>query len=276
MDRSSSTVEYALGHSEAEIRRLMLQATVLRPITERLLHAAGLRPGMRVLDLGCGAGDVSLLAAEIVGPTGAVIGIDRSAEVLSVARARAEAAGLDHAAFIETDIDDFAVGEPFDAVLGRYVLIHQPEPTETIRRAAAQLRPGGIAAFHEIALHNDCESLPPVPLWQDTARVLFDAFRMLLPHPDIAGRLIHAFAEAGLPTPRLFSENPVGGGEDSPLYAWMAESVRSGLPLIQRSGLADAGAIGIETLEDRLRQAAVAASSQLVISAQICAWSCKP
>ncbi|MFE0753657.1 class I SAM-dependent methyltransferase [Inquilinus sp. NPDC058860] len=276
MDRSSNTVEYALGHSESEIQRLMLQATVLRPITERLLHAAGLRPGMRVLDLGCGAGDVSLLAAEIVGPTGVAIGIDRSAEVLTVARARAAAAGLDHVAFIETDIDDFAVGEPFDAVLGRYVLIHQPEPTETIRRAAAQLRPGGIAAFHEIALHSDCESLPPVPLWQGTARVLFDAFRMLLPHPDIAGRLIHAFAEAGLPTPRLFSESPVGGGEDSPLYAWMAESVRSGLPLIRRSGLADAEAIGIETLEDRLRQAAVAARSQLVISAQICAWSRKP
>jgi hypothetical protein len=48
---------YILGHSEAEIRRLQMQATILRPITERLLQSAGIRPGMRVLDLGSGAGD---------------------------------------------------------------------------------------------------------------------------------------------------------------------------------------------------------------------------
>jgi ubiquinone/menaquinone biosynthesis C-methylase UbiE len=53
-----AAVEYILGHSPDELRRLMLQADVLRPITERLLKEAGLKPGMRVLDLGCGAGDV--------------------------------------------------------------------------------------------------------------------------------------------------------------------------------------------------------------------------
>jgi ubiquinone/menaquinone biosynthesis C-methylase UbiE len=63
--------EYNFGYSEREIRRLMRQATILRPITERLLRAAGAGTGMRVLDLGCGAGDVSMLAAELV-PTGAV------------------------------------------------------------------------------------------------------------------------------------------------------------------------------------------------------------
>ena len=47
-------LEYILGHSEREIRRLMRQAAILRPITERLLRSAGVRPGMRVLDLGCG------------------------------------------------------------------------------------------------------------------------------------------------------------------------------------------------------------------------------
>ena len=64
----------------------MLQAAILKPITERLLREAGLTPGLRVLDLGCGCGDVAMLAAELVGPNGTVVGIDRSADVLAVAR----------------------------------------------------------------------------------------------------------------------------------------------------------------------------------------------
>jgi len=87
---------YILGHSASEIQRLQTQAEILRPITERLLLNAGIRPGMRVLDIGCGAGDVAMLAGEMVGPSGAVIGIDRNSEVLATARDRAQASGLSH------------------------------------------------------------------------------------------------------------------------------------------------------------------------------------
>jgi ubiquinone/menaquinone biosynthesis C-methylase UbiE len=73
----------------------MLQATILRPFTERLLRNAEIGPGMRVLDLGCGPGDVSMLAAELVGPSGSVVGIDRSPQVIALARTRAQAAGYD-------------------------------------------------------------------------------------------------------------------------------------------------------------------------------------
>src|SRR3981081_1121878 len=80
---------YVLGHSKQELRRLMLQAENLRPITTRLLREAGLAPGMRVVDLGCGVGDVAFLAAEIVGPTGTVIAIDRNATAVVPATPRA-------------------------------------------------------------------------------------------------------------------------------------------------------------------------------------------
>jgi ubiquinone/menaquinone biosynthesis C-methylase UbiE len=73
---------------------LMIQAAILRPVTERLLGNVKITTGMRVLDLGCGAGDVSFLAAKFVGPEGLVIGIDRSQEVLNLAAKRAKAAGL--------------------------------------------------------------------------------------------------------------------------------------------------------------------------------------
>ena len=68
---------YALPATDRERQRLMSQAEMVRPITRRLFVDAGIGPGMRVLDLGCGVGDVSLLLADLVGPTGEVVGVDR-------------------------------------------------------------------------------------------------------------------------------------------------------------------------------------------------------
>jgi ubiquinone/menaquinone biosynthesis C-methylase UbiE len=78
---------YVLGHADAEQQRLSKQGHNLRPFTEQLLRDVTLRPGMRVLDVGCGNGDVTLLAAELVGPSGLAVGIDRSSEVPDAARA---------------------------------------------------------------------------------------------------------------------------------------------------------------------------------------------
>jgi ubiquinone/menaquinone biosynthesis C-methylase UbiE len=122
-ERSANMSEttYVLGHSRAEIQRLKNQGAVLRPITERLLHNAGIDAGMRVLDLGCGAGDVSMLAAEVVGPQGSIVGIDRSQEVLNVAKERAREAGLRQISFVQISIEAFCAREPFDLVIGRYI-----------------------------------------------------------------------------------------------------------------------------------------------------------
>src|SRR5262245_17684273 len=84
---------YFLGRSDAHTRLLLDQARVFAPATRSLLHEAGIGPGMKVLDLGSGAGDVALLVAERVGPTGHVVGLDTDERILEVARARAQAAG---------------------------------------------------------------------------------------------------------------------------------------------------------------------------------------
>jgi ubiquinone/menaquinone biosynthesis C-methylase UbiE len=91
--------EYVLGHSQREIRRLMLQAAILRSVTERLLRGAGISQGMRVLEMGCGAGDVAMLVAELVGPSGSIVAIDRNEEVIAVARERARTAKLHNVDF---------------------------------------------------------------------------------------------------------------------------------------------------------------------------------
>ena len=70
---------YALGHSEHELERLSRQAEVFAPFTRQLFEQAGISSGMRILDVGCGAGDEAFLAAELVGPNGEVVGADHSA-----------------------------------------------------------------------------------------------------------------------------------------------------------------------------------------------------
>jgi 2-polyprenyl-3-methyl-5-hydroxy-6-metoxy-1,4-benzoquinol methylase len=266
--------EYILGHSDREIRRLMHQAAILRPITERLLRGAGIGRGMRVLDLGCGAGDVSMLAAESVGRKGSVVGIDRSPEAITFARERVRSAGLRHIDFEEVSAEAFADAEPFDAVIGRCVLIHQTDPAALIRAAASLVRPGGVMAFHELFIRRQCvQSLPTVSLWEQAGEWIQAAFQAVAPNHDAGGRLIEHFLRAGLPQPIVFCESPVGGGEDSPLIAWIAGTLESVLPQLAKMRIVTADAIAIEKFEDRLRTAVVAAQSQLVGPAQYCAWT---
>jgi SAM-dependent methyltransferase len=252
----------------------MLQAAILRPTTERLLRDAGIGPGRRVLDLGCGAGDVAMLAAELVGPSGSVVGIDRDQEVIAVAKERAQMAGLGQIDFEAVSVEAFSDPEPFDAVIGRYVLIHQADPAALIRAAAGLVRPGGVVAFHELSIRGPLvQSLPSVTLWQQAGEWIRLAFQAVAPHHDAGGRLIELFSRAGLPQPTLSCDRPVGGGEDSPLYAWVAGTVESVIPQLFRMRVQSANTIAIETFEERLRTAVVEAQSQIVGPAQFCAWS---
>jgi ubiquinone/menaquinone biosynthesis C-methylase UbiE len=264
--------DYVLGHSQREIRRLTTQAAILRPITERLMRNMRVGPGMRVLDLGCGAGDVSMLAAELVGSTGSVVGIDRNKDVLAVAAERARLAGFPQIHFEQASAETFWSGEPFDLVIGRYVLIHQSDPAGLLRGAARLVRRGGSIAFHEIRLNEILNSSPYVPLWQLTGSLIEMACHSALSHYDVSDRLIECFSEAGLPQPQLFSETPVGGGVDSPLYAWAAETLNSFRPQLTKMGIASSGFTGVETLASSLRAAVVDARSQITAPRQVCAW----
>src|SRR5262249_17256867 len=127
---------YVLGHSQQEFRRLEQQAAYFRDLTEDLLRRAGIIAGMRVLDLGSGVGDISLLAAEFVGTSGSVLGIERSPEAVETATKRASLAGLAQIKFMTGEIDDFSSDERFDAMIGRFVLMYLPDPAATLRRIA--------------------------------------------------------------------------------------------------------------------------------------------
>lgn len=270
--KSMTQTEYILGHSEREIQRLIHQAAILRPTTERLLREIGLRKGMRVLDLGCGAGDVSMLAAELVGPAGVVIGIDRNPEVLIVARERCREAKLKQVEFKETSLELLADVVPFDAVVGRYVLLHQADPIGFLRAAAAQVRPGGILALHEIGSFGEvAETDSGTPLLRQVRKWLLEFFQSGLPHFDVGQRLVEQFNAAQLPQPRMFCEVPVGGGSDSTITDWMVETLETTLPQMIKAGVITEE-IDIEALKGNIADEVQAYHLQVVGPAQICAW----
>ena len=142
----------------------MLQARMLRPYTEKFFRAAGLAAGMRVLDIGSGMGDVALLSADIVGPGGRVLGIDRDAAALDKARRRAEEQGCSSwVEFQTSNLDEFATPDQFDALVGRYVLLYQPDPSSVIRSLLRSVKQGGIVVFHEFDLPGPESQLSSLP-----------------------------------------------------------------------------------------------------------------
>src|SRR5713101_7203238 len=133
MTASSPISDYALGSTEAEHERLIRQAVRLAPLTERLFREAGIGSGQRVLDLGSGVGDVAILAARLVGPSGEVVGVERDSRAISVARDRVAEADLRNVSLTQSDVSQVTSNKPFDAAVGRFILEFVPNPVAVLR-----------------------------------------------------------------------------------------------------------------------------------------------
>jgi SAM-dependent methyltransferase len=229
---------------------------------------------MRVLDIGCGVGDVSFLAAELVGPAGAVMGIDRDPGVLRFARERAKGNGFTNVAFEQSEIDCFAATEPFDAVVGRFVLMYQADPVAALAQAARVVKAGGLLVVQEPDFGVGIITWPRLALWQDVSHWINETFRRGGVHHDIGGKLYHLFRQAGLPGPELLQHvSTFGGAASRPICEHSASLVRSILPSIEKFGIATAAAVQAETLADRLERETCAAEAQVTFPPAIAAWT---
>jgi ubiquinone/menaquinone biosynthesis C-methylase UbiE len=268
---------YPLPDSNSETERLIQQSAFINPFTRALFIEAGIAPNMSVLDVGSGAGDVALLAADLVGSKGRVVGVDRNDAGLKIARERAKSAGFSHVVFREGNLADIGSDEKFDAVVGRLVLMYQPDPAATIRQLTSHLKSGGIVAFGEYNITPDAMRAPAdMPLTGKLFGWIDGAFRYTGAETRMADRLFRTYRDAGLANPKLSLMSYVGGGQEWKGYAYAAATVRSLMPLIVKAGLATADEIAIDTLEARLRTEAVAANGVIRLPELINAWARVP
>jgi ubiquinone/menaquinone biosynthesis C-methylase UbiE len=252
---------YALGRSDDEHARLTEQANFLRPLTERLFRSAGIGTGMRVLDVGSGVGDVAFLAADLVGPNGRVVGVDMDGAALSKARMRAQQLGLTNVEFIEGDIRSTELHGPFDAAVGRLVLLYFGDPAAGLARIAARVRPDGIVAFQEMEL-NEAALLATYgnTLAGKAGAAVCRTFRAAGVRVNMASELPSTFIQAGLGQPQLLGEFVVGGGRDPAGYSWLANTLRSLAPMAGRLGISVDELGDLDTLSERMRTETMSAS----------------
>ncbi|MFE9599525.1 class I SAM-dependent methyltransferase [Streptomyces hokutonensis] len=261
---------YAMGRTSAETARLDVQDTLYGGFTEYLLRVAGLREGMRVLDVGCGTGGVSLAAARIVGPRGRVVGVDINPEVLETARANAAAAAAENISFEHHVLPDVELAEPVDALVGRLILMHLEDPVAVVKELTRSVRPGGLVTFQEINISR-ARAIPDVPLVTTCREWICAAQREAGSNPDMGEQLAQVLRSAGLAHPEVAVAVPTGGA-DSPAMSLIAETVRSLLPLIERGGVADARTVDVETLHSRLSHACEQAQAIVCLSELVAAW----
>ena len=277
MAESSSDRAYTMGRSKEETERLIQQSGLYEDITGRLLRDAGLFTGMKVLDIGSGAGDVAFAAAELVGSEGEVLGVDTNPEILETARARAQAAGLANVQFVAGDVQTLDLANDFDALIGRLVLTYLPDPAATLKQLATHLRPRGIVAFQEVEFSTYSSiAHPDTPMMNQLAEWGVEVFRRSGANVGMGLDLYGTFVDAGLPEPTLQYTAPMGGPGTWAGYQFIAHSFQSILPLLEAFGIATAEDVNLETLAERLRAEVVASKRPLVLPPHITAWAQLP
>ena len=269
---STSDSTYVLGHADVEVQRLLLQGRVYDDYTEHALRLAGLRPGMRVLDIGSGPGNVSFVAARLVGPTGSVLGVDAAPAMVELARARAAEKGLATVRFTQGAIDAITLDEPVDAVIGRLILMHLPDPAGTLRRLSSFVRPGGIIAFSEIDI-TAARSVPNQPLFDQVIPGIVRAFEAMGLSARFGTTLHTIFADAGLGVPRLTQGTPSGTAADADILAYAAEVWRLVSPVAEQGGFAIDEVADIDNFVPRFREEAQAADAFITMPPIITAWT---
>ncbi len=266
---------YVMGHTDRERRRLALQAAVINPLTDSFLRRAGVSAGMRVLDLGCGIGEVTLIAARLVGPHGHVHAIDMDSAALEIAQGRIRSAGHDHVTFEQVEVGSHKPGRAYDAVIGRHILIHTQDALAVLKSAAAMVREGGLLAFQEYDLSWYPKGYPEMPRMFQVEEQIIEFFRRAVPRPDIGTQLFSLMQDAGLPPPECRAESIIDGGPHSPVYEWMAETVISLSTRFEALGMAPLGTTDGKELARQLREEALEKRGAVVVPMMVGAFSRK-
>ncbi|MEV6488353.1 methyltransferase domain-containing protein [Actinoplanes sp. NPDC051633] len=225
---------YVMGRTPEEYERLRRQAAIWEPATARVLSRAGLEPGARCLDVGCGPGETMRLMAERVGPTGRVVGLDVDVPLGALA---AERSGGEFVAADVTADDDAVPAGGFDLVYGRLILLHTPDPVAVLRRMWRWTAPGGVLVVQDYDMRT-VDSYPPIDVVDEWRRVFLGTYAAAGRDVRLGSRLPTLFAEAGIGAP---DGTDVAGilGTMADSAGMLAATYRSIAPLAVAHGLID-------------------------------------
>ena len=231
--------DYVLGTHDKEIARLGLQHRVWRPVVSECWQRGGITVGKRVLDVGAGPGYATVDLAEIVGPTGEVVALERSSKFVSAMEQRIHERGLANVRIHELDLmsDDLPRG-PFDFTWCRWVLSFVAEPGIVVRKIAGAIKQGGFAIFHEYGHYKTWRYLPRLSSHEKFREHVIATWRESGGEPDSAPALPALLTEHGLvicsARPHLFCIRP-----NDYMWQWPASFIEIYLPRLQEMGRID-------------------------------------
>jgi ubiquinone/menaquinone biosynthesis C-methylase UbiE len=271
---ATTTFDYALGYTNSEHDRLIRQAARIAPYTERLFRESGIGAGQRVLDLGSGVGDVSMLLARIVGPSGEVVGIERDASSIARAKARVAEAGFRNVNFTQADVHQIDSDKLFDASVGRFILMFLPDPASVLRSLTRLVRPGGVLAFQE-PTWNALLAFGARPLlWSKLLSSIHETFLRSGVNPEMGLALYRIFQEIGFPAPAMHMETPLGS--DAKFVDLICDLLASVRPLAHQHNVPLEGLGDLDTLSDRIHAELAAANTVVSFVPLVGAWARKP
>ena len=204
---------YVLGTNDEELERLGLQHRVWRPLVLDCWRRAGITFGSRVIDVGAGPGYATIDLAELVGPTGEIFAIERSARFLEFAKKACAVRGLSNVRFRQADLMEESLGElGFDATWCRWVASFVSSPEKLVKTIAGALRPGGVAIFHEYIDYRTWRLAPRRPAIESFVNEVVASWRATGGEPDVALNFPTPFRAAGLRViethPRVLTVSP--------------------------------------------------------------------
>ena len=233
--------DYVLGTHEKEISRLGLQHRVWRPVMLDCWQNAGITVGSRILDVGAGPGYATVDLAEIVGPTGRVVAVERSRNFVSRLEERCRARAFNNVQIFERDLmtDGLPAG-PYDFSWCRWVASFVTDPALLVQRLGQVMRPGSVAIFHEYAHYLTWRFIPRLPNQERFAKEVEASWAAAGGKADVALDLPAYLAQNGFVVrsalPRIYCVSP-----SDHMWQWPASFVGIGLARLQELGRIDAG-----------------------------------
>lgn len=231
--------DYVLGTHDEELTRLGLQHDVWRPVVLDCWQRAGITAGSRVLDVGAGPGYATVDLAEIVGPTGEVIALERSSKFVEAMREAVRARSLTNVQIHELDLvtDDLPRGS-YDFSWCRWVASFVSDPSLLIKKLGDVMPKGSIAIFHEYGHYETWRFFPRLPMQERFREHVIATWRESGGEPDSAPALPSLLSDSGFvirsARPHIFAVRP-----NEYMWQWPAQFIEVYLPRLQEMGRID-------------------------------------